>query len=55
MSPTSKTFEFAEHGAFESNVAAFFTHMGQEDAALAAELQSHLKPLLRAHTTNRTF
>jgi hypothetical protein len=45
MSPSKKSFEFTEHGAFEANVAAFFDHMAQEDAALAPELQSHFKAL----------
>ena len=45
MSPSKKSFEFTEHGAFETNAAGFFTYMGQEDAALAAELQSHFKAL----------
>ncbi|QOG23224.1 AAA family ATPase [Bradyrhizobium sp. SEMIA] len=45
MAPSGKKFEFTEHGVFEANIAAFFGHMAQEDAALAGELQSHFKAL----------
>ncbi|MFT4117918.1 AAA family ATPase [Bradyrhizobium sp.] len=45
MSASKKSFEFTEQGAFEANMEAFFTHMGQEDTALAADLQSQFKAL----------
>lgn len=40
-----KKFEFSEHGTYEDNVSAFFTHISAEDAVLAGELQSHAKSL----------
>jgi hypothetical protein len=45
MPPSKKGFEFTEHGALETNAAAFFANMAQEDAVLAAELQSQFKGL----------
>jgi AAA domain len=45
MAPSNEGFEFTEHGAFEANIAAFFAHVTQEDATLAAELQSQSKAL----------
>jgi hypothetical protein len=37
--------EFSEHGTYEENVSGFFTHIAQEDAVLAGELQTHVKSL----------
>jgi AAA domain len=40
-----KKFEFSEHGTYEENVSSFFTHISQENAVLAGELQTHVKSL----------
>jgi len=45
MTATSRNLTFDENGVFEANVAAFFAHVAQEDAALGAELQSQFKAL----------